>query len=172
MYDTELHKLAKLSFQEDVTLNFDIPFEWNLASFSQEVGKWLCGDDTTRNFSLVGLFSSNRFRSIVAPHITPQLRNSFKSLIYFGSFLYMYDISKQDDKRFRVIRDMAGREVLQSLDLELKSFRINVSSEDESAKWQALFLIIMGTILAINYISDKVCSVHRSYTFNNRLILP
>ena len=46
---------------DDVHLDFSIPFEWNIDDASKRIALWLTGDSQSPAFSIVGLLSSARF---------------------------------------------------------------------------------------------------------------
>ena len=58
---------------DDVHLDFGIPFEWNINDASKRIALWLTDDSQSPAFSIVGLLSSARFYEMLGQAVEPHL---------------------------------------------------------------------------------------------------
>jgi len=136
---------------EKVSLNFDSEITWNLEALVDDTYKWLFTPMASTS-SKVGIFSSPRFIDLIGPTWDDGTHKSFQKMIYAESLAFTQYTSSW--KHIFGIHDlhhfgaMAGQTWLRTLDRELKPQKLNTSSKE---KLQALFLVLIGTILAVNY---------------------
>lgn len=151
-----LYQKSAISLHGAVTVDYDVPFEWNPEDTSKILRQWLTFSPR-RCFSVAEPFSSNKFHKILLPHISGVLSNAFRNLVLLGGYLFPHYLSQlQYDFDLQTVRNLAGSQVLVCLEAQLRSFRIEVNSEREKNKWQSLFLILLGTILVVSYTLDEV----------------
>lgn len=62
---------------DNVHLDFGIPFEWNIDDASKRISLWLTDDSRSPAFSIVGLLSSARFHEALGQAVEPYLSGQF-----------------------------------------------------------------------------------------------
>ena len=148
---------------DDVHLDFDIPFEWNIDDASKRIALWLTDDSQTPAFSIVGLLSSARFHEMLGQAVEPHLSGHFRVLIHLASLLHAtgmvagyrnYSVDEACS-----VRDYAGTQVLFALDSLLKPLRLE-ASDKKLEKKKTIFLILLGTVVAAKYTPVEVSSTH------------
>ena len=148
---------------DDVHLDFSIPFEWNIDDASKGIALWLTDDSQPPAFSIVGLLSSARFHEMLSQAVDPRLSGHFRVLIHLASLLHTtgmvagYRNYSVDETRS--VRDYAGTQVLFALDSLLKPLRLE-ASDKKLEKMKTIFLILLGTVVAAKYTPVEVSSTH------------
>jgi len=69
---------------DDVHLDFGIPFEWNIDGASKRIALWLTDDSQSPAFSIVGLLSSARFHEMLGQAVELHLSGQFRVLIHLA----------------------------------------------------------------------------------------
>jgi len=149
----------------NVCLDFQIPFELNIDMASKHIGQWLTNDFNSSDFSVVGIFSSVEFTALLCRYVDPTLSRNLRLLVYLTTYLFVVDdpLPSTDVMRANMItlRDHVGNSVLGMVESLLKPAHLEASN---SEKLQAVFLLILGTIVAVRYTLLDVGQV--SYTLN------
>ena len=152
--------LASQILHEDVSFAFQVPFEWNINDASKAIAHWLISKDPQPTFSVVGLMSSHGFRRMITLHVNARISSAFKLFVYVSSYIHVWsreeDYPPQQLAYFRLIGDVAARQVLLALDSTLRSFRLDLSTPKKRSKWQAMFLLLLGTIIVVQYDQNRV----------------
>jgi hypothetical protein len=111
---------------DDVYLDFGIPFEWNIDDASGRIALWLTDDSQSPAFSIAGLLSSARFHKMLSQAVEPHLSGYFRVLIHLASLLHTTGMAagyrNYSVDETRSVRDYAGTQVLFALD-SLQSFK-------------------------------------------------
>jgi hypothetical protein len=161
---------AELSASTEITLKFDSQITLSLESLTKEMANWP-NDPSLPSTSKVGLMSSPQFKALVQPSFGDEASINFQRMIsaitlshvlqnlpqarLYNHSLESTELPERSEQAYKLgvmelqrIGAPAGHQFLIFLDKKLtpQSFA-TLSKED----LQALFLMIMGTILAIGY---------------------
>ncbi|KAE9365634.1 hypothetical protein N431DRAFT_286554, partial [Stipitochalara longipes BDJ] len=126
---------------------------WEIGAFTEECARWISGPDLT-NISLVGAMSSFRFQALIKSSLGEAVSNNFQSMINAISLVHTQRRMRKKYMRPRIllalrkIGSLAGERVLCFLEKSLTAQSLGSLSRNEI---QVLFLMIVGTILAIGY---------------------
>jgi hypothetical protein len=148
---------------DDVHLDFGIPFEWNINDASKRIALWLTEDSQSPTFSIVGLLYSARFHKMLGQAVEPHLSGQFRVLIHLASLLHAtrmvagYRNYSVDETRS--VRDYADAQVLFAPDSLLKPLCLE-ASDKKLEKIKTIFLILLGTVTAAKYTPAEVSSTH------------
>jgi hypothetical protein len=135
-----------------ITLEFASEITWDLGFLVNDIVDWL-NNPMPSNTSKVGTLSSPQFLELVKSSVQENTRVDFQRMIYAISLAYTQPTSP--DKHFLTISElyqvgsMAGHGFLRNLDEKLKAQSLKDCSRDDL---QALFLLVVGTILAVGYV--------------------
>ena len=125
---------------------------------TEDVVDWL-NDPMISDTSKVGTFSSPQFLELISPSVDKSTRTNFQRMIYAISLAYtqkgVTDSRPLSISELTQIGSIAGHEFLAFLDEKLKPQFLKNCSE---ADLHALFLLVMGTILAVGYIEPDTNS--------------
>jgi hypothetical protein len=134
-----------------ITLHFTTPIKWELNAMVDDIVEWL-NNPRLSTTSKVGTFSSPSFQDLLCSSLDDNARINFQRMIYAESLAYTQPTTS--DKHPLSILDLgqigatAGHEFLKCLELNLKPSSLqNMRKVD----FQALFLLLTGTILAVGY---------------------
>ena len=141
---------------ENTQLAFKTCLRWDIDSIASNFVEWMTSDTASpASISRVGILTSFKFQRILAGLLGKNLSISFRLLLETSSILY-----SQGDKvsyqgyscgQLHLIQCAAGTRVLQMLHRALGK---NILASFPMEKLKALFLILVGTIVAVGY-SDK-----------------
>jgi hypothetical protein len=150
----QIQTIMQELFTEDVHLDFAVPFEMNVDAACKHLGHWLINSSGRSDFSIVGLFSSFRFIGMLQQNLGAQLGNNLRLLVYLTTFLFTGEdrslFCETKKKVASMIRDWVGNAVLEMMDSKLKPAGIDSSRQKYETR-QALFLLILGAIIAVRY---------------------
>lgn len=134
-----------------ISLKFASHVVWDLRALTEDTVEWL-NDSMISDTSKVGTFSSPRFLDLIAPWVDEATRRDFQQMIYATTLAYTQtsapDKHHLNPLELRRIGAVAGHKLLKVLDEKLKPQSLKGCSEDDL---QALFLLVVGTILAVGY---------------------
>jgi hypothetical protein len=138
---------------------FEVPFSWKLDKLPGRLVDWLSHGPQIITFMAV--LNSTQFRKLVSPHTDERARTALKVFLSSSFVLRVQDrfpeyTDGSNRELLQLVRNTAGNQILTWLDRDLKSFRVDVSSEQKEVKWQVFFLILIATMLSICFVSDKV----------------
>lgn len=137
----------------NVQLAFRTLVHWDIDSMSNDFVEWMTNDQLPpASTSRVGILTSFKFQRMVSGLLDETLSKNFRLLLETSSILYSHGTQVSNSGHsainFCSSRSMAGREVLQTLESALsKSFLAQCSRKS----LQALFLVLLGTIIAVGY---------------------
>jgi hypothetical protein len=144
---------AKALFSASIELNFPLDFEWSLNSLSQHVSSWLVNPARSPT-SKVGILCSTGFQRLIQAQVGLDLSHSFQQMLLACTTAYnqdkSVDTSQFSDEELRQITSLAGECVLASLERMLTPVALE-KCKGSLEYLQALFLILLGTILAVGY---------------------
>ena len=138
---------------ENSQLAFKTRMQWNIDSISTSFVEWMNdGDVSLNSMSRVGLLTSYKFQAIVSDLLGEDLSRSFRLLLETSSIFYSHDGETQflgySHTQLRCIQNAAGTRVLRMLQSALSK---SVLAQCHLGKLKALFLILIGTIIAVGY---------------------
>jgi hypothetical protein len=161
---------AELLASTKITLEFDSQITWSLESLTKEMIAWL-NDPSSSSTSKVGSMSSPQFQALVQPSFGDEASIKFQRMMTAISLAHtqqnlpharlddhssesttLHERSEQGNNpiimELQRIGAVAGHQFLMFLDKKLTPQSLATLSKEDL---QALFLMIMGTILAIGY---------------------
>jgi hypothetical protein len=140
-----------------ISLEFSTLVTWNLGRLVDDVVNWL-NNPMLSETSKVGILSSPQFLDLVKPSVE-DVTTDFHCMIYAISLAYTQptapDRHHLNIPELLQIGSMAGHQFLKSLDKRLKPQHLKDCSKDEL---QSLFLLVIGTILAVGYTDPSAFS--------------
>jgi len=139
-----------------VQLGFDDHVTWEIGPFSEECARWISGpglsDPGLGATSQVGAMSSPQFQSLIKASVGEAASNDFQSMIYAISLAHIRTTTGMKHMytalELQRIGSMAGERLLSFLEKRLTAQSLTSLSRSEL---QVLFLMIVGTILAIGH---------------------
>lgn len=141
-----------------ITLDFPSHITWDLRAMVGDVVDWL-NDRMVSATSKVGTLSSPQFLELTSPSVDDNTRTNFQLMIYAISIAYTQidaaNTHPLSNSELNQIGSLAGHGLLAFLDEKLKPRSLKHCSE---ADLHALFLLIIGTILAVGYIEPDTSS--------------
>jgi hypothetical protein len=148
--DSVLLKTNNLALKS-ITLNFASQITWDLRALVDDVVDWLNSPQISTT-SKVGTLSSPNFMELIEPHIGFENMLIFQRMLYAESLAYIQPTTKDQHhlsiQELQQIGAVAGHSFLKFLDEKLRPQSLkNCSKED----LHALFLLVVGTILAVGY---------------------
>ncbi|KAF4635574.1 hypothetical protein G7Y89_g2527 [Cudoniella acicularis] len=151
MSDRMREKTESLS-AENITLDFASNVIWDLRALTEDIVSWLNTAMKPDKTSKVGILSSPQFLKLVESSLEQNPRMNFQRMIYAISLAYTQPAAP--DKHAYGALDLyrvgsiAGHEFLKDLDRRLRPEALKRCDENVL---QALFLLLVGTILAVGY---------------------
>ena len=143
---------------------FEVQFSWKLDELPQRLVDWMSNGPPI--ISSMAVLNSPQFRKLISRH-AEGIRGDLKVFLSLGfslraqhQFPEYPENSDFDRDLLLSVRNFAGSEVLTWLDSRLRSFRVDVRSKEEKEEWQVVFLILLCTMLAICFATDKVLLIN------------
>ncbi|KAN0089708.1 hypothetical protein V8E51_019968 [Hyaloscypha variabilis] len=134
-----------------VRLGFEDRVTWEIGPFTEECARWI-SDPGLSNTSQVGAMSLPQFQTLIKASMGEAASNDFQSMIYTISLAHIRTTTGVKHKytalELRRIGSLAGERLLSFLETRLTAQSLTSLSRNEL---QVLFLMIVGTILAIGY---------------------
>ncbi|KAJ4294579.1 hypothetical protein N0V90_008270 [Kalmusia sp. IMI 367209] len=135
---------------DDVYLDFHIPFALNVEAASSHLARWLSEDEASPSFSVVGVFSCSSNTNLLQNALDPSLAKNLRLFVHMTTHLYTTGMQggyeNYTDEEISSVRDCVGNRLLRALDPLLRPSEIE-ASEDKLAKLRSLFLLLLGTIV-------------------------
>lgn len=137
----------------DITLDFASQITWDLEFLVNDVIDWL-NDSSFSSTSKVGTLSSPQFLELVKPSVDENISTDYQRMIYAVSLAYATpDGHPLDISKLLQVGSLAGHKFLKFLDKKLEAQSLNNCSRVDL---QTLFLLVIGTIIAICYTEPAV----------------
>jgi hypothetical protein len=134
-------------------------FKWSLEESSENLASWLA-QASPPIIGFMGVLDVHQFQTMIEPYINLRTRMALKAFLTSSFFVraqaHFFHCPEEVNTVVHSIRDIAGKEIVTWLEKAMGSLRIDVRSEEEKGKWQAIFHILVGATLAICLASDKV----------------
>jgi hypothetical protein len=73
---------------DDVYLDFHIPFELNVEAASSQLARWLSDDEAASAFSVVGVFSCSTNTNLLQNALDPSLGRDLRLFVHLTTHLY------------------------------------------------------------------------------------
>jgi len=144
---------------DDVYLDFHIPFELNVEAASSQLARWLTEEESASAFSVVGVFSCSTNTNLLQNALDPNLGRDLRLFVHLTTHLYTTGMQggyqQYTDQEIRSVRDCVGNRLLMALDPLLRPTEIE-AAEDKLAKLRSLFLLLLGTIVGMRYTCSEV----------------
>ncbi|KAF1955603.1 hypothetical protein CC80DRAFT_505477 [Byssothecium circinans] len=144
---------------DDVHLDFHIPFALNVEAASSHLSRWLSDDDSPSTFSVVGVFSCSSNTNLLQNSLDPSLARDLRLFVHLTTHLYTTGMQggyqEYTDGEIQSVRDCVGNRLLTSLESLLRPSEIE-ASEDKLGKLRSLFLLILGTVVGMRYTCPEV----------------
>jgi hypothetical protein len=100
-------------------LDFEVPFATNTGETAKNIACWLT-KEATPTFSVVGLFSSSVYRSVLGQIFDQELSDDASLLEYLTSHLYTKGekarFGKHVVKHIELVRNYIGNRVIRAID--------------------------------------------------------
>ncbi|KAF2184473.1 hypothetical protein K469DRAFT_185901 [Zopfia rhizophila CBS 207.26] len=139
---------------DDVYLDFHIPFALNVEAASAHLAGWLSDNCAPSTFSVVGVFSCSTNRSLIENALDPNLGKDLRLFIHLTTHLYTTGMQSgyqnYSDEEIQSVRDCVGNRLLLALDPLLKPSELE-ASPDKLGKLKSLFLLLLGTTVGMRY---------------------
>lgn len=153
--DSIIHHLSN----EDVYLDFHIPFALNADAASSHITRWLSEEDVSPSYSVFGIFSCSSNADLLQNALEPSLARHMRLFVHLTTHLYTtgmqggYD--NYTEEEIRSVRDCVGDRLLKALEPLVRPADIE-ASENKLAKLRSLFLLLLGTIVGMRYTCSDV----------------
>jgi hypothetical protein len=154
---------------EDVYLDFHIPFALNTDAASSHITRWLSEGDVSPSYSVFGIFSCSSNADLLQNALDPRLARYLRLFVHLTTHLYTtgmqggYDDYTEEE--IRSVRDCVGNRLLKALDPLVRPADIE-ASENKLAKLRSLFLLLLGTIVGMRYTCSDVSVESLAYIFS------
>lgn len=127
--------------------------QWDLGSIALDCADWVLDERMKPGSkSRVWLFSSSEAEYLLSTIVGGELSRAFRILVEISSIIHNWGIftsySQYSSSDLWKIRSFAGSQVVQGLEQSLKFNRLAKASVDVL---KALFLVLLGTIIAVGY---------------------
>lgn len=144
----------------NVEQNCNSEAQWDLGSIALDCADWVLDERLKPGSkSRVWLFSSFEAEYLLSTIVGGDLSRAFRVLVEISSIIHNWGIiasySQYSSSDLWRIRSFAGSQVVQSLEQALKLNRLAKASADVL---KALFLVLLGTIIAVGHST----SIHHS----------
>jgi hypothetical protein len=134
-----------------VQLNFAAQIIWEISAFTEQSARWI-GDPEMTDISQVGAMSSPQFQELIKPFLGDKISRDFQCMVYAISLAHNQQNSIHGHQytfaELQKIGSLAGESCLRFLEKKLTPQSLANLSRNEL---QALFLMVVGTILAVGY---------------------
>ncbi|PVI06851.1 hypothetical protein DM02DRAFT_609239 [Periconia macrospinosa] len=144
---------------DDVYLDFHIPFALNADEASSHFSKWLTEEDSPSTFSLVGVFSCSSNTNMIQNALDPSLTRDLRLFVHLSTHLYTTGMQGAQhgftEGEIQTIRDCVGNRLLTALDPLLRTSELE-APVNKLGRLRSLFLVILGTIVGMRYICPEV----------------
>jgi hypothetical protein len=134
-----------------ISLSFSSLITWDLSNVALEFVEWL-NQPQLPTASYVGFMSSPEFLKLLEPHVGVEIAISFQRMVCAECIAYTQPVSGEKQhlsvSELQQIGAVAGYHVLNFLDRKVRPEFLRASSK---ATLEAVFLMLVGTILAIGY---------------------
>ncbi|ORY10864.1 hypothetical protein BCR34DRAFT_338180 [Clohesyomyces aquaticus] len=148
---------------DDVSLDFHIPFALNVDAASAHLASWLTDDESRSTFSVVGVFSCSTNTNLLENALDPTLAKDLRLFVHLTTHLYTTDMQggyrEYSDEEIQAVRDFVGQRLLLTLDVLLRPSELEATVE-KLGKLKALFLLILGTTVGMRYTCPEVSQPH------------
>ncbi|KAF2872673.1 hypothetical protein BDV95DRAFT_393082 [Massariosphaeria phaeospora] len=140
--------------QDDVSLDFHIPFALNVEAASSHLASWLSDDYAPPTFSVVGIFSCSTNTNLLENALDPSLGRDLRLFVHLTTHLYTTGMQggyqEYTHEEIRSVRDCVGNRLFRTLDPLLRPSEIE-ASEDKLSKLRSLFLLLLGITVGMRY---------------------
>jgi hypothetical protein len=134
---------VELAFADDV--------KWEVGAFTEGCAKWI-SDSEMMGISQVGAMSSSQFQDMIRPFVGDAVCKCFQGMVYTLSLAHTQQSSAETHQytamELQRIGSLSGEHFLAFLEKSLKPQSLGKLSKNEL---QVLFLMLIGTILAVGY---------------------
>ncbi|KAF2002622.1 hypothetical protein P154DRAFT_130744 [Amniculicola lignicola CBS 123094] len=139
---------------DDVALDFHIPFALNVEAASAHLASWLDNESAPSTFSVVGIFSCSSNTNLLENALDPNLGKDLRLFVHLTTYLYTTEAQggyhSYTDDEIQYVRDSVGNRLLSKLDRLLGPSALEASA-DKLGKLKSLFLLILGTTVGMRY---------------------
>lgn len=143
-----------------VSTPFELAFadrmQWDIDPFTENCAKWI-NDPEVTDTSQVGAMSSIQFQDLIKPFVGDTISKEFRCMVYaISSARTQQGTAKKHQYtvlELQTLGSLAGEQLLHFLEKQLTPQSLANRSKNEQ---QVLFLMIIGTILAIGYAQPMV----------------
>lgn len=146
-----LHAKSKALGLARISLQFASQVTWTLEALVDDIVNWLNAPNLSQT-SKVGTLSSPQFLDLVRPAMKDDSYVYFQCMIYTQSLAYTQSTSPHwhllSVTELHQIATLAGHIWLKTLEEKLKPQYLSTCSKEQL---HALFLLLIGTILAVGY---------------------
>jgi hypothetical protein len=144
---------------DDVQLDFHIPFALNVEAASSQLASWLSDDRAESKLSVVGVFSCSTDTSLLQNSLDPNLTKDLRLFVHLTTHLYTTGMQggyqEYTDEEIRSVRDFVGNRLLLAFDTLLRPSELE-ATENKLSKLKSLFLLILGTTVGMRYTYPEV----------------
>jgi hypothetical protein len=139
-----------------VTPQFSCQMTWEIDSFNNDIFMWLNSSEAAST-SKVGAMSSSQFQDMIKSLVSDDVSTSFRLMLYAISLANTQQSSDHEYQlsvaNLQKVGALAGKHCLRFLDNTLTAASLAKIFKQRNGKeaLQALFLLAVGTILAIGY---------------------
>ncbi|KAF2266715.1 hypothetical protein CC78DRAFT_566768 [Lojkania enalia] len=151
---SHVDKIVSDLLNDDVYLDFHIPFELNVEAASAHLASWLADESGSSTFSVVGVFSCSTNTSLLENSLDPNLCRDLRLFVHLTTHLYTTGMQggyhEYTDEEIQSARNCVGKRLLLALDPLLRPTELEIA-EDKLGKLQSLFLLLLGTTIGMKY---------------------
>jgi hypothetical protein len=166
---TRVNQILSDLLDDDVYLDFHLPWDLNVDAASAHLASWLSDDQSPSTFSVVGVFSCSSNTNLLKNALDPNLGRDLRLFVHLTTHLYTTGMQggyqQYTDEEIRSVRDCVGNRLLLALDPLLRPTELE-ATEDKLAKLKALFLLLLGTTIGMRYTCPEVSRAfynHRNF---------
>ncbi|KAF2636031.1 hypothetical protein P280DRAFT_553362 [Massarina eburnea CBS 473.64] len=158
-HQSRINSIMADLLNDDVHLDFHIPFALNVEAASSHLSKWLSEDDSPSTLSVVGVFACSSNTNLLQNALDPGLARDLRLFVHLTTHLYTTGMQggyqEYTDEEIQSVRDCVGNRLLMALDPLLRPCEIE-ASKDKLGKLRSLFLLILGTVVGLRYTCPEV----------------
>ena len=140
--------------QDDIELRFEAAMQWDVDALSEDFATWLSDDSgQPAATSRVGILSSTQCQSLLLEYSNDDVHTYLPLLVRSSSYLYDHQDSPDPHYTYAQLssaRSVLGIAVMKYLEADLRPISLSKKSKKQL---ETVFLIILGTIMAVTYTS-------------------
>jgi hypothetical protein len=140
----------------DASTCIPVPFDWDIESMWAYIAHWFITEREPPGTRIVGIMTTMKFTSVLSQYVGSFLGSAFRRLITATALLKLESFpfeSQVMTEDFAKMVTRAGNQVLRALEAQLEPRAL---SRADQRKLGTIFIILVGTTIAIGYTSSRM----------------